>query len=57
MDKECRKCNETKSIDNFYRKNRTKDGFSNICKSCSKDASKKFITTHDKIINLKFIKK
>lgn len=42
--KHCNKCNTTKSYEEYYRQNNTKDGFKTICKSCVLDNSKNYQT-------------
>ena len=34
MDKQCSKCKEVKSIDNFYKHRTNKDGYWGYCKGC-----------------------
>ena len=38
MEKQCTKCKEIKNISEFYKNKNTKDGFSYVCKICSKNS-------------------
>lgn len=40
--KECNKCKEVKSLEEFYTKKSSKSGYMTICKDCSKEAKKKW---------------
>lgn len=39
--KKCNKCNELKSVDNFFKRKGSKDGYRNDCKECSKESDQK----------------
>lgn len=38
QEKTCPKCNNTKSVIDFYKKSASGDGYSGYCKSCTKEA-------------------
>ena len=40
--KECSKCREIKPLTEFYKQSKSKDGFSNICKSCKSIQDKEY---------------
>lgn len=40
--KTCKKCNEEKSLDEFYKSAKSKDGHKRVCKECDKARSKKY---------------
>ena len=43
MDKQCSKCKEVKSIDNFYKHRTNKDGYWGCCKGCHYQYEKEYI--------------
>lgn len=53
MTKTCRKCNEDKHKDNFYKKSSSKDGLQNKCKSCVKSYN---YSDRNKQVNLEYRK-
>lgn len=40
--KYCKKCGEEKSVDDFYKNSRSKDGYSRLCKKCIKICNQSF---------------
>lgn len=42
LTKTCTKCNELKSIDEFYKDKRNKDGYRYTCKQCDKEYKKTY---------------
>lgn len=50
-DKTCAKCGETKSITEFCRDNRRKDGRSNICKPCDTEKYRKYYERNREKVN------
>jgi hypothetical protein len=40
-EKNCGKCKETKTVDNYYKSNSEKDGFETMCKNCVKENNKR----------------
>lgn len=50
---ECSKCGEIKTIENFYKSKREKDGVSVKCKSCTKMFSKKYREENKELISEK----
>jgi 5-methylcytosine-specific restriction endonuclease McrA len=53
MNKQCRKCKETKSLDSFCRKETGKYGVNSICKDCFKEYSKEYYTNNKDRLNSK----
>lgn len=51
--KQCIHCGEIKTLDNFYKRSDTKDGYRNECKICWKNKSKKYYEVNkENLINL-----
>lgn len=48
LKKNCRVCNEFKTLNNFYKHNRTKDGLENQCKGCKRGYSSNYHSENKK---------
>jgi len=46
MDKKCTRCKETKALDQFYKREASRDGLSSQCKSCQKIGNLKYRAAH-----------
>jgi hypothetical protein len=51
--KMCKKCGETKEFDFFYKRSRSKDGYTSRCKNCIYESEKKYKKSYNKDWRLK----
>jgi len=49
----CSKCKEVKSLQDFYKDRTARDGYHNVCKTCSQTYYKKYWAEHRSDINMK----
>ena len=53
MEKTCNKCKQIKAISDFYKHSIEKDGYTSVCKECTKASVNKYAELNRKTTNLK----